>query len=59
MLSDVPPPTPMYFYASQLHPESIGGIPPFVPYPGPPAILFPAMDPQRDMLLKQIEYYFR
>lgn len=53
---DVPP--PMYLFAPQLPPESLRGIPPFVPHSIPHAMLFPGMDQQRAQLLKQIEYYF-
>lgn len=53
---DVPP--PMYVFAQQLPPESLRGIPPFVPHPIQQTMLFPTMDQQHAPLLKQIEYYF-
>ncbi|XP_043712039.1 la-related protein 1C-like [Telopea speciosissima] len=49
--------SPVY-YVPAPHPDSLRGVP-FIAHAPPPAIYFPAPDPQlRDMLVKQIEYYF-
>lgn len=51
--------SPIYYVAAPLHPESLRGVP-FSSYPVPTqqVMFFPAADPQRAMLLKQIDYYF-
>ncbi|KAK8958388.1 hypothetical protein KSP40_PGU007283 [Platanthera guangdongensis] len=52
-------PSPIYYVAAPSHPESLRGVP-FAPHlaHAPQMMLFPASDPQRAMLLKQIDYYF-
>lgn len=52
-------PSPIYYVAAPSHPESLRGVP-FAPHPvhAPQMMLYPASDPQRAMLLKQIDYYF-
>ncbi|KAL0924641.1 hypothetical protein M5K25_005490 [Dendrobium thyrsiflorum] len=51
--------SPIYYVAAPTHPESLRGLP-FASHPAhtPQVMLFPAVDPQRAMLLKQIDYYF-
>ncbi|PKA60132.1 hypothetical protein AXF42_Ash009816 [Apostasia shenzhenica] len=52
-------PSPVYYVTAPPHPESLRVVP-FAPHqvPAPQMMFFPAPDPQRTMLLKQIEYYF-
>ncbi|KAG1354162.1 la-related protein 1C [Cocos nucifera] len=53
---DIPP--PVYYVAAPPPPETLRSLP-FVAHPAaPPAMFFPPIDPQRSMLLKQINYYF-
>ncbi|XP_072954876.1 la-related protein 1C [Typha angustifolia] len=48
--------SPVYYVPPP--PETLRGVP-FVSHPvGPPAFIIPAIDPQRALLLKQIDYYF-
>ncbi|XP_020578036.1 la-related protein 1B-like [Phalaenopsis equestris] len=51
--------SPIYYVAAPPYPESLKGVP-FAshPAPTPQLMYFPAVDPQRAMLLKQIDYYF-
>ncbi|XP_043709672.1 la-related protein 1C [Telopea speciosissima] len=49
--------SPVY-YVPAPHPDSLRGVP-FIAHVPPPAIFFPAPDPQlRAVLVKQIDYYF-
>ncbi|KAL0925775.1 hypothetical protein M5K25_004145 [Dendrobium thyrsiflorum] len=52
-------PSPVYYVAAPPLPESLRGVA-FAPQqaPAPQVMFFPSPDPQRAMLLKQIEYYF-
>ncbi|XP_008809436.1 la-related protein 1C-like [Phoenix dactylifera] len=53
-------PSPVYYVATPPPPETLSGLP-FIAHPAaaPPAVFSPAaIDPQRAMLLKQINYYF-
>lgn len=52
-------PSPIYYVTAPSHSESLRGVP-FAPHPAhaPQVMIFPAADPQRAMLLKQIDYYF-
>ncbi|KAJ6829565.1 la-related protein 1C isoform X1 [Iris pallida] len=47
--------SPIVYVAPHLAPEALRGVSPFA---APPPIYFPALDPQRAQLLKQIDYYF-
>ncbi|XP_020577385.1 la-related protein 1C [Phalaenopsis equestris] len=51
----------VYYVPAPPHPDSLRGLP-FAPVPAPvpapPVMFIPAPDPQRAMLLKQIDYYF-
>lgn len=51
----------IYYVPTPPHPDSLRGLP-FAPHPAPvpapPVMFFHAPDPQRAMLLKQIDYYF-
>lgn len=54
-------PSAIYYVPAPPHPDSLRGLP-FTPHaapvPAPPMMFFHAPDPQRAMLLKQIDYYF-